>query len=364
MTDLIHGAIDYGELARLGLQPEEILDFSVNGNPYGPSPRVHEAITNVPVDRYPDRECLVLRQTILDVELAEANLSLASIICGNGSSELIWAIAHAYLASGEKTAIIGPTFGEYLAASRAVGASVVEARAELEADFRHDLFSLGRWLIANRPILVWLCNPNNPTGSYLKLQDLFYLAKICDEMGALLVIDEAYHHFVFSCDSDSGSRSAIELLLTELQSHVLVLRSLTKDYALAGLRLGYAVGSLETIQRLRAVLPSWNVNGLAQAAGCAALGDRDHIRTTLTWLAEERQKFFQALSQFGCRIIPSCTHFCLLKVGDAARVRRDLLTRKILVRDCSSFGMPRFIRVAARPASDWQQLIHALREVL
>ena len=289
VTDRIHGAIDYGELARLGLQPEEILDFSVNGNPYGPSPHVHEAIAKVPVDRYPDRECLVLCQTILDVELAEANLPLASIICGNGSSELIWAIAHAYLVVGDKAAIIGPTFGEYLAASRAVGASVVEARAELEADFQHDLFSLGRWLIANRPALVWLCNPNNPTGSHLKLQDLYYLAKICDEIGALLVIDEAYHHFVFSCDS------AIELLFTELQSHVLVLRSLTKDYALAGLRLGYAVGSLETIQRLRAVLPSWNVNGLAQAAGCAALGDRDHIRTTLTWLAEERQKFFQAL---------------------------------------------------------------------
>jgi histidinol-phosphate aminotransferase len=363
MTDCIHGAFNYGELARLGLQPEEILDFSVNGNPYGPSPRVHEAITNVPIDRYPDRECLALRQAILDVELAEIDLPFASIVCGNGSSELIWAIAHAYLVTGDRAAIIGPTFGEYLAASRAVGASTTEACAE-EADFRHDLSSLGHWLIANRPVLVWLCNPNNPTGSHLKLQDLYYLAKICDEIDALLVIDEAYHHFVFSCDSDSGSRSAIELLLTELQSHVLVLRSLTKDYALAGLRLGYAVGSLETIQRLRAVLPSWNVNGLAQAAGCAALDDRDHIRTTLTWLAEERQKFFQALGQLDCCMIPSSTHFCLLEVGDAARVRRDLLTRKILVRDCSSFGLPRFIRVATRPASDWQQLIHALWEVL
>ena len=103
MTDCIHGAFDYGELARLGLQPEEILDFSVNGNPYGLSPHVHKAIANVPVDRYPDRECLVLRQTILDVELAAANLSLASIICGNGSSELIWAIAHAYLVVGRQS---------------------------------------------------------------------------------------------------------------------------------------------------------------------------------------------------------------------------------------------------------------------
>src|SRR5882762_2451659 len=106
MTDCIHGALDYGELARLGLQPEEILDFSVNGNPYGPSPRVYEAIASASVDRYPDRECLALRQAILDVELAEVGLPLSALVCGNGSSELIWAIVRAYLAPAEKTAII------------------------------------------------------------------------------------------------------------------------------------------------------------------------------------------------------------------------------------------------------------------
>lgn len=358
MTNCIHGALDYGELARLGLQPEEILDFSVNSNPYGPSPRVCEAVANVPIDRYPDRECLALRQAILDVELADVDLPLSALVCGNGSSELIWAIARAYLAPAEKTAIIGPAFGEYLAASHAVGAFVVETRAQLEADFRHDLASLCTWLTANRPTLVWLCNPNNPTGTYLELPDVFCLAKLCYENHALLVIDEAYHR------SNRVSYSAIELLSTELQSHMLLLRSLTKDHALAGLRLGYAVGSPEVIQRLAAQLPSWNVNALAQAAGCAALADHDHVRTTLTWLAEERHMFFQALSQLGCRVVPSRTHFCLLEVGDAVRVRQDLLTRKILVRDCSSFGLPRFIRVATRPARDWQQLVQALQEVL
>ena len=120
MTNCIHGALDYGELAHLGLQPEEILDFSVNGNPYGPSPLVYQAIANVAIDRYPDRECLALRQAILDAELAEVDLPLSAVICGNGSSELIWTIARAYLAPAEKTAIIGPTFGEYRAASHAV----------------------------------------------------------------------------------------------------------------------------------------------------------------------------------------------------------------------------------------------------
>jgi histidinol-phosphate aminotransferase len=364
MTDCIHGALDYCELARLGLQPDEILDFSVNSNPYGPAPCVYQAIADAAVDRYPDRECLALRQTILDVELVGTELPLAAVVCGNGSSELIWAVARAYLAPTKKTAIIGPTFGEYLAASRAVGAGVVEFRTLLEADFCLDLSALCTWLTAQRPALVWLCNPNNPTGSYVQLPDVVWLATICAEINALLVIDEAYHRFVFAGDADGASRSAVQLLSTGLRSHVLVVRSLTKDYALAGLRLGYAVGSPEIIQRVRTQLPSWNVNGFAQAAGCAALADREHMRTTLTWLAEERHRFFQALSQLGCRVVPSHTHFCLVEVGGAARVRRDLLMRRMLVRDCSSFGLPRFMRVATRPASDWQQLIRALQEVL
>lgn len=364
MTDCIHGALDYSELARLGLQPEEMLDFSVNGNPYGPSPQVYQAIANASIERYPDRECLALRKAILDVELAEIALPLSAVVCGNGSSELIWAVARAYLAPTKKTAIIGPTFGEYLAASHAVGACIVEFRTSLEADFRPDIAALCTWLTTNRPMLVWLCNPNNPTGTSLKLLDIVCLAKICYEIDALLVMDEAYHHFVFTGDTDVAPCSAIQLFSTELQSHVLVVRSLTKDYALAGLRLGYAVGTPEIIQRVGAQLPSWNVNGLVQAAGCVALADRDHLRSTLNEIAEERQKFFQALNQLGCRVVPSSTHFCLVEVGDAGRIRQDLLMRKIVVRDCSSFGLPRFIRVATRSASDWRYLIQALQEVL
>jgi histidinol-phosphate aminotransferase len=357
----IHGALDHGEIARLGLQPSDILDFSVNANPYGSSPHVYEAIANACIDCYPDRECLILRQAILNVELAEFDLPLSSIICGNGSSELIWTIAHAYLAPAMKTAIIGPTFGEYLAASHAVGACVVENCAQLANDFRHDLPALATWLATERPRLVWLCNPNNPTGTTLQLDDILYLANICCEIDALLVIDEAYRHFVFTGNVND---TACTLLSTELQAHVLVLRSLTKDYALAGLRLGYVVASPEVIQCLAAQLPSWNVNGFAQAAGCAALADREHLRTTLAWLGEERQKFFTALGQLGCRIVPSSTHFCLVEVGNAARVRKDLLNRKLLVRDCTSFGLPQFMRVATRPACDWQQLLEALKEIL
>ncbi len=316
----VHGALDYGELERLGLHPEEVLDFSVNANPYGPSPRVREVVARVALDRYPDRECWQLRQAILASDPSATHVPLQSVLCGNGASELIWAIARAYLKPGLKAAIIGPTFGEYHVACLATGASVVEYRAQMIDDFQLDTAAVSTWIMREQPVLVWLCNPNNPTGIW----------------------------FV-----DTTSRSQL-----------IVLRSLTKDCALAGLRLGYAVADPQVAELLHAQLPSWNVNGVAQAAGCAALSDRTHLKTTLEKLASERQKFFSALANNGLHAIPSRTHFCLVDVGNAYSVRQQLLTRKMLVRDCTSFGLPQYIRVATRSQSEWQQLLTALREII
>src|SRR5579884_1647436 len=125
LEQTVHGAFDYGELERLGLYPWEVLDFSVNVNPYGPSPQVREAVANTAIDRYPDRECLELRRAILEQELASSGLPLGSIVCGNGTTEIIWAIARAYLKPGLKAALLSPTFGEYRAACLGAGATVL-----------------------------------------------------------------------------------------------------------------------------------------------------------------------------------------------------------------------------------------------
>ncbi len=354
----VHGALDYAELARLHLQPEEMLDFSVNAQPYGPSPHVREAIANVALDRYPDRECLQLRQAVLDYELANEQVTLSSLVCGNGASELIWTIARTYLQPGSKAAIVGPTFGEYSAACRAVAAEVVELRAQAATAFQLDMAAVCTWIQAQQPSVVWLCNPNNPTGTYLSEEQLVSVVEICQSVGALLVIDESYKHFVVPADDFSA------LEFVRRAKAVLVLRSLTKDFALAGLRLGYVVGAPAMIKRLGGQLPSWNVSAIAQAAGCAALADCVHLTVTLNKLAQEREKFFHALLQSGLRIMPSRTHFCLVVVGDARQVRQRLLLRKIVVRDCTSFGLPTFIRVATRPTAEWQRLLQALREVV
>jgi len=357
---IVHGALDYGELQRLGLRPAEVLDFSVNTNPYGPSPCVREALLNVAIECYPDRECLELRQTILEYELAATDASRLLVVCGNGTSELIWAIARAFLKPGLKAAILGPAFGEYRAACLATGAAVVEFRAEATEEFQPDAAAFVAWIQREQPSQVWLCNPNNPTGSYLDRQQVLWVVEACRSVSAMLVIDEAYWRFVIPHEP----HTAVELAGAVSRLEIIVLRSMTKDFALAGLRLGYAIATPDVASQVSAQLPSWNVSGAAQAAGIAALIDRAHLNTTLANLAIERNAFFWALEQAGLKIMPSRTHFCLVEVGNAHDVRLHLLSRKMLVRDCTSFGLPSFLRVATRPRHDWQQLMVALKETL
>src|SRR5262245_51013395 len=132
MPDPIHGALDFVELDRLGLAPETVLDFSMNGNPYGPSPRVREALTQVPYDRYPDREALALRRVLsthLDVTADE-------ILVGNGSTEIVWLIALAFVRAGDTVLLVGPTFGEYRRAATLMGARLHQYTAQHAEDFR------------------------------------------------------------------------------------------------------------------------------------------------------------------------------------------------------------------------------------
>jgi histidinol-phosphate/aromatic aminotransferase/cobyric acid decarboxylase-like protein len=242
----------------------------------------------------------------------------------------------------------------------AAGATISEFWTDEMQRLQPDQIRLQARIVREEPDVVWLCNPNNPTGGWMELEQLAQLAQTCSSVGTLLIVDESYWRFV----APPVSCTAITLLQGGVNEQLLVVRSLTKDFALASVRLGYVVGSLERIKQVQRQLPSWNVNGFAQAAGVAALADRAHLATTLANLAVEREAFFAALREADLHILPSRTHFCLIDVGDAQYVRQELLKRRLLVRDCTSFGLPRFIRVATRPAHEWRQLVQALREVV
>jgi len=347
-TPAIHGGPDYAELAALGLSPEGMIDFSANTNPYGPSLQVRAALAEVPLDRYPDAQAIALRERLAQVH----GLTPDHIIVGNGTTELIWLLGMAYLQHGDPIVIIGPTFGEYRAAVEVMGARVSEYRAPAEADFRPDMAAIEALIKRRHPRLTFLCNPNNPTGIYLAQEAVEALAAACGE--GLLVVDEAYRAFV-------AEPWPSELLIEK--DNVVLLRSMTKDHALAGLRLGYALASPEVVATLKQVQPSWSVNAAAQAAGLAALSDEKHLRETLPQIAEAKAYLVRELTHMGLRVVPSAANFLLVEVGDGQSLRRKLLPYGLIIRDCASFGLPEYVRIAVRRMEECHRLIETLRQL-
>lgn len=351
-----HGAPDYEELEAWGLAPQDVIDFSVNGNPYGPPPGVREALEDVPLDRYPDRDALALRRALSE----RLDVSPQRIMAGNGTAELIWLIALAFVRSGDRVLVLEPTFGEYARAVTLMGGQVETWRARPENDFAIQPDQVAQHLERARPRLVFLCNPNNPTGAAVSTPTIKAWAN--DHPETLFIVDEAYLSFAIL----GGPASAPDLRSTSTleRENVLTLRSMTKDYALAGLRLGYLVAHASVVDALVRVRPPWNVNAMAQAAGVAALDEEDYVQRSIAQLREAKEDLLEAMEALGLEPVPSATHFFLLPVDDAATVRRDLLARRIQVRDCTSFGLPRHVRMATLRPEENARLLEALQEVL
>jgi histidinol-phosphate aminotransferase len=341
----IHGALDYEELARLGLDPDQMLDFSVNSNPFGPSPRVREALHQVPVERYPDREALTLRHALAEYH----GIEMENIVVGNGTAELLWLAAFAYLRPGDHVLILAPTFSEYARVAGLMGAVIEEYFAGANQHFQHDLTQLSEKLNNQSPRCVFLCNPNNPTGAVIPAEQIIELAGQHPE--TLFIVDEAYMNFIQPPQS----------LIGHIPPNILVIRSMTKDYALAGLRLGYAVGSRALIAAIAAVRPAWNTSGLAQAAGLAALQDQEYLQETLRQLREANRDFVEALRGQGWHPIESQTHYFLMLVDDAPSFRQKLMAKNIVVRDCTSFGLQEYVRIATRNPADNAIFLAALQ---
>jgi histidinol-phosphate aminotransferase len=345
-----HGAFDYDELRQLGYSPDEVIDFSVNSNPYGPPPGVREAIARVPLDRYPDRECIALREE-LATHLRHRVVRTENLVVGNGVAELLMLIAQAFIRTGDNVLVIGTTFGEYERSARLAGAVVHTHSPSIHGDVQYG--QIASEIVAYAPRLLFLCHPNNPTGVASDPQRLGDLADTFPN--TLFVVDEAYINF------------APETLSVYDHSrdyrNLLVVRSLTKDYALAGLRLGYALGAPDMIRAVAALRPAWNVNGLAQAAGLAVLSQDSWLRETVHQLHDNKRQLVNGLRSLGLEPLPSSVHYFLLNVGDGAAFRSKLLRHKIMVRDCASFGLPEYVRIATRTPEDNAKLLAAVEMI-
>ncbi|HEV8635035.1 MAG TPA: histidinol-phosphate transaminase [Chloroflexota bacterium] len=335
-----HGSITDAELARLGLGRDQVVDFSTNTNPLGPSPAAVAAARAAVWTHYPDDGATRLRQAIAEREGSAPE----GVVVGNGSAELIWLVALAFLDPGQSAVVVGPTFGEYARAVRVAGGVVREARARGEDGFRPDLAALG--VGAGSARLLFVCDPNNPTGLLLGAEALARLAGARPE--TLVVVDEAYRPFV----DDPPAWPAIP-------GNVVLLRSMTKDGALPGLRLGYALAAPPVARALEAVRPPWSVNAVAQAAGLAALADRAHVARARDEVRRARAYVTAELTRLGLRVFPSAANFLLVEVGDGAAMRAALLRHGLVVRDCASFGLPAHVRIGLRALPECQRLIEA-----
>ena len=353
----IHGGVRPSQLRALGLRPDQVLDFSASVSPIGPPEGLWDALRKVDLSSYPDPQCLELRESLCR-HLSKA-VSPEHILMGNGSTEIIHLLARAYLSPPRAGTFntmlqLTPTYGEYEGACRLAGAVTSNAAAKPCPWFRWDMAEVASQVTRERPSLVFLCNPNNPTGVFLDSREIETLAQAVAATGGLLVIDEAYISFV---------DQPWESLGLALGSNVVLVRSMTKDYALTGLRLGYALASEQIIARLAAFQPDWSVNGLAQAAGLVALADTNYLPRARKAVTQAKEFLADRLAGLGLTVHPSSANFLLVNVGDGGFWHDKLMRRGIFVRDCTSFGLPEHIRVGVRSLDDCRRLVEAMEEI-
>ncbi len=341
-----HGGLNWAELRAMGLNPDEVLDFSGGTNPFMPPPGIKEIFNTIIVDRYPDSEASELRQCLSE----KLGVAPDNILVGSGAMELIRLIALTYFSHGDSVLILEPTFGEYEVACQIVGAEVVKQWMREDEGFTLRTEETVNLIRQHHPRGVFICNPNNPTGQYLSRQQVETILDAC--VDCLLILDEAYIAFV------DQSWSSVDLISRD---NVIIVRSMTKDYALAGLRLGYAISSQGIIDNLRRVCPPWNVNIMAQKAGVIVLRDVNYFEQCKEKIRQAEQFLMDELRRLGFTSIPSNTNFFLMKVANGKAFRTALLRHGILVRDCTSFGLPEYVRIAPRTMPECQRLITTIQ---
>jgi threonine-phosphate decarboxylase len=350
-----HGGRIYEAARRWGIAPEEVIDFSANINPFGPPPGVLAAIEKslAPVNlrSYPDSQAFI-------TALAEKNgIDPDGIVVGSGSAALIFAALRALLPAA--ALVIEPGFDEYFRACTAVRSEVLRSRPAEENGFEPDFSALAHIIEARKCDLVILNSPHNPTGRVYAREDLLALVEAAEANGVAVLLDEA---FIDYAPQDSLLQSAAS------KSRFVVLRSLTKFFAIPGLRVGYAVCGAGMAAAIREQLDAWPVSTSALEAGRAALAESEYERESRHTNAQAREEFAAALRGIGLMVFPSAANFLLARLprGPGAELARSLESSRILIRRCDSFsGLgDAYIRLAVRAREDNLRLVSLIENWL
>ena len=333
----------------LGLDPAGIIKVASNENPFGPSPRALAAAQKALLqgELYPDGGCFALRQKLAE----KFGLSAEQFIIGNGSNEIIEFLGHALLRPGDDVVMAAPAFVVYKLVTLVFGANPIEVPL---VNYRHDLRQIAA-AITPKTRLVYVCSPNNPTGTANESAELLAFARALPEH-VVAVFDEAYAEYVPNAPD-------LRPLIREGRK-VICLRTFSKIYGLASLRVGYGYATADIIALLNRVRQPFNVNAIAQAAAVAALDDHAF---TEKCLAENRSGLAQLEAGFralGCEFVPSVANFIMVKVGDGGRVFDALQRRGVIVRPMKSYGMPEWVRITVGTKAQNERVLAELKAAL
>ncbi len=349
-----HGGNIYTYLEKHDIAVKSVIDFSASINPLGPPKSVLREIKNHlgHVIHYPDPDARKLRSKISDAY----NLDPASIVCGNGCTELIGLIP---MAMGfTKVLIPSPTYSDYERACRpsVTGSTIIHYPLRKEVLFDVDAEDLIHTMAGEAIDAVFLCNPNNPTGRLVAKERLTQIAEAAKQLRIYLVVDESFIDF---CPS---SRSMINNV--EANPYLMVLRSMTKFYALPGLRIGYGVFPVKIAELLRTHQGPWTVNTLAQAAGVAALDTKEYRGETLKVVSKQKEVLENGFEKLGVGFVPSVANYYLLTTPAAQQIATFLEHRGLLVRNCTNFrGLDHsYLRIAVKSSNHNRLLLHYLEE--
>lgn len=330
---------------------KDVIKMASNENPFGPSPKALRAIKKAlsTINRYPDGGCFYLRQALSK----RLKVTKEQFIFGNGSDELIVLALRAFVNEGDEVVVARPTFLIYELASKIQGAKIKSVPTRY---FKYDLKAMKNAINKNTR-LVFIANPDNPNGTYVTRYELeIFLKDIPDSV--LVFIDEAYFDFVEEKDYPNG-------LDYISRNNVIVARSFSKSYGLAGLRIGYGVSNSEVIRYMESVREPFNVNSVAQSAGLAALKDRKYLSKVKRMTQAGKRFLYSELKDLGLRYIPSVTNFVLVELGkNTEHICKRLLKKGVIVRNMKGWGMDTFIRVTVGRDKENRRFIQELKGII
>ncbi len=337
----------------------DIVKLASNENPLGPSPRaltaIHDALSGLA--RYPDGNGFELKAALS----AKLGISMATLTLGNGSNDVLELAARAFLTPEHEAVFSEHAFAVYPIVTQAIGATARVAKAnppDHPMPYGHDPAALLA-LINDRTRLVFIANPNNPTGTWLKTAELEAFLTAVPE-SVLVVVDEAYGEYV---DAEADCPTALRWL--DRFPNLIVTRTFSKAYGLAGLRVGYAVSHPQVADLLNRVREPFNVNSLALVAAAAALDDVDYLDRGRALNRAGMQQLQDACRQLGLSWLPSVGNFLCVDVGRPGReVFAELLKRGVITRPVDNYGLPRFLRISIGSETENARLVAALRDVL